>query len=73
MDCDGQDLEDYLQYRRVDAGLTIGGELAIPAGRRLLIVPTIRFTEGLIEIARDDASNVKNRVITVGVALRFRR
>ena len=73
VDCDGQDLGNSLKFRRVDAGLTIGGELAIPAGRRLLIVPTIRFTEGLIRIARDDASNVKNRAITVSAALRFRR
>lgn len=73
VDCGGRDLEDSLNYRRVDAGLTMGGELAIPAGRRQLIVPTIRFTEGRIEIASDDASNVKNRVITVSVALRFRR
>lgn len=73
VDCDDEDLRDLLGFRRVDAGVTVGAELAIPAGRRLLIVPTIRFTEGLVEIAKDDESNVKNRVLSLSVALRFRR
>lgn len=73
IDCDDPNFTEGSNLKKTDVGLTIGADLAIPAGTRLLVVPTVRFTQGLTSVSDDSSSDVKNRVISVGVALRFRR
>lgn len=75
VDCDDPDIGDFAEFNRFEAGLAVGGEVAIPSGQRLLIVPMVRYTRGLTSVikADRDASRVNNSVIMVGVGVRFRR
>lgn len=75
VDCDNRDVGDFAEFQRFEAGLAIGGEVAIPSGQRLLIVPMVRYTRGLTSVTKTDrdVSKVNNSVIMVGVGVRFRR
>ncbi len=59
-----------------DAGVKrfdIGADLAFPAGTRLMIVPTVRFTRSLSTISDESGLDVKSSVIQIGVGLRRSR
>jgi hypothetical protein len=74
LDCNDDALGDFAQFRRFEAGLVVGGEVAIPSGQRLLIVPMVRYSRGLTNIVDAGASgNAKNSVCILGVGLRYRR
>ncbi len=74
-DCDaGGVIGESVDFKRIEAGVAIGGEVAIPYRKRLLVVPMVRYTRGLTQIADSDTNDdIRNQVIQVGVGLRFRR
>lgn len=73
-DCDSGLLGQSVDFKRVEAGVAVGAEVAIPYRKRLLIVPMVRYTRGLTKIADSDTNDdIRNQVIQLGVGLRFRR
>ena len=73
-DCDSDFMGQSVDFKRIEAGVAVGAEVAIPYRKRLLIVPMVRYTRGLTKIGDSDANDdIRNQVIQVGVGLRFRR
>jgi hypothetical protein len=74
IDCNDEIVEDFIAIRRLDTGLSIGADVAIPAGTRLLIAPMVRYTRGLLKVS-DEGENdrVYNNAIQLGVGVRLRR
>jgi hypothetical protein len=71
--CSDDDI-DVVDIRRVDAGVSIGADVAIPAGPRVLIAPMVRYTRGVLRVSEASTNNrVYNSVVQLGVGLRFRR
>lgn len=71
VDCDDPDLD--VQLKGFDVGVTLGGEVAIPAGPRLFIVPAARFAQSVTSISDQSGTDAKNRTIQLGVGLRRHR
>jgi hypothetical protein len=72
-DC-GDRTFDVVDIRRVDAGVSIGADVAIPAGKTLLIAPMVRYTRGLLQVSAASSNNrVYNSVVQLGIGVRFRR
>lgn len=65
--------DDFAELKSFDFGVTLGGEVAIPAGRQLFIVPSVRFTQSVTSISDEQDTSVKNRTIQIGVGLRRHR
>ncbi|MBC7564603.1 MAG: PorT family protein [Gemmatimonadaceae bacterium] len=74
LDCDDAYFGSQTDIQRVDAGLSVGGEVGIPYRKNLIIAPMVRYTHGLINIASDgtDDYNSKNTAFQIGLGLRFR-
>ncbi len=72
--CDDAFFGSQADVQRIDAGLSIGGELGIPYRNRFVIAPMVRYTHGLINIASDgtDDYDSRNAALQIGVGLRFR-
>jgi len=62
-----------VKIKGFDFGFTLGGEVAIPAGPRLFIVPSARFTQSVTSISDQPGTDAKNRTIQLGVGLRRHR
>lgn len=74
LDCANDGGEDFVAIRRLDTGLSVGADVAIPAGTRLLIAPMVRYTRGLLKLSDESSGNrVYNSAIQLGVGLRLRR
>lgn len=71
VDCDDPDAD--VQLKSFDFGVTLGGEVAIPAGPRLFVVPSARFTQSITSISKQSGTDAKNRTIQLGVGLRRHR
>jgi opacity protein-like surface antigen len=71
-DCD--DVDEGLQVKSFDFGLSGGAEVAIPIGTRMMLAPTLRYTRGMINIPdTDDATDkAKNTAFQFGVGFRIR-
>ncbi len=74
LSCDDAFFGSGADVQRVDAGLSIGGEVGIPFRKRMVIAPMVRYTLGLVNIASDGAGDYdsKNTALQLGVGLRFR-
>jgi hypothetical protein len=73
VDCDDSSLQDQFDPKAIDVGLTVGADLEIPVGwRRLLVVPSIRYTRGtsVIGDTADDA-DATNSSFQIGAGVRF--
>jgi hypothetical protein len=72
-DCDDSFLPGQFDLKAVDFGLTVGADLEIPAGRRLRVVPSVRYTRGTSVIG-DTATNgdATNSSFQIGAGVRLR-
>lgn len=71
-DCDDALAIDTFDARRFDGGVTVGVEVPVAIGGRVIVVPAVRYTHGLVNIVDGSGSDVKNRAVQVGFGLRFR-
>lgn len=73
-DCDEQIVGETVDFKRFEAGVSIGAEVAIPFRTRYLVIPMVRYTRGLTKIGDSETrDDVRNSVIQLGLGLRFRR
>jgi Outer membrane protein beta-barrel domain len=73
-DCDSGFIGALIDFKRFDAGLSIGGEVAVPVRTQYLVVPMVRYTHGLTKIADSDTrDDVRNSTLQIGIGIRFRR
>lgn len=74
LDCADAFFGAQTDIQRVDAGLSVGGEVGIAYRNNLIIAPMVRYTQGLINVASDgtDAYKSKNTAFQIGLGLRFR-
>ncbi len=71
-DCDNTLLNQNLEVKRFDGGVTAGIEIPIKLGERYLAVPSVRYVRGLTKISDAGTSDLKNSTVLIGLGLRFR-
>jgi hypothetical protein len=72
--CASNELQDFVQVRRAEVGLAVGGELVFPVGNRLALAPMVRYTRGVTSVSSGSSNDrVYNGVVHLGIGLRSRR
>ncbi|HYW50070.1 MAG TPA: porin family protein [Gemmatimonadaceae bacterium] len=71
-DCDDALAIDTFDAKRFDGGVTVGVEMPVAIGGRVIVVPTVRYTRGLVNIVEGSGAEVKNSALQLGFGLRFR-
>lgn len=71
-DCDNALLNEDLNVKRFDGGLTAGVEVPIKLGTRYLAVPSVRYVRGLTKISDVGSNERMNSTLLIGLGLRFR-
>jgi len=71
-DCDNALLNQDLNVKRFDGGLTAGIEVPIKLGERYLAVPSVRYVRGLTRISDVGSNDRMNSTLLIGLGLRFR-
>lgn len=71
-DCDTALLNENLNPKRFDAGVTAGVEIPIKLGAHYLAVPSVRYVRGLTRISDVGSNERMNSTVLIGLGLRFR-
>jgi len=72
IDCDDSAFQGVFQLKDYDLAWTLGADLELPIGSTFRLVPSLRYTRGLVDIG-DTANNAdaKTQVFKIGASGRF--